>query len=67
MGHIRIGRLPKSARWREVVGLMQSDDAASADVARATLLASEDYLRAAANDPALVRAYWTLVRLMAGA
>lgn len=67
MGHIRIGRLPKSARWREVVGLMQSDDATSADVARATLLASEDYLRVAANDPALVRAYWTLVRLMAGA
>ena len=67
MGHIRLGRLPKSARWREVVGVMESDPQNAERIAAATLVASEDYLRSARNDPALGRAYWTLVRLMAAA
>ena len=67
LGHIRLGRLPKSARWREVVGVMESDPQNAERIAAATLVASEDYLRSVRNDPALGRAYWTLVRLMAAA
>ena len=63
LGHLRIGTLPKSARWREVVGLIESSPGDASGIARATLLASEDYLRGVSNDPALVRAYWMLVRL----
>lgn len=67
MGHIRLGVLPKSARWREVVGLMEADPDSAAQIAGATLAASERYLISIREDPALVRAYWTLVRLMAAA
>ena len=67
MGHIRLGELPKSARWREVVGLIESDSRSAERIAGATLVASEDYLRSIRNDPALVRTYWTLVRVMAAA
>ncbi len=67
MGHIRLGRLPTSARWREVVAVMESDPQSAERIAAASLVASEDYLRSVRNDPALTRAYWTLVRLMAAA
>ena len=67
MGHIRLGRLPKTARWREVVGLMESEPDSANKIAAATVLAAEDYLRGLARDPALTFTYWTLVRLMSAA
>jgi hypothetical protein len=45
MGHIRLGRLPKSARWSRVVGLITEDDGAAARVAASTVTAAEEHLR----------------------
>ena len=63
MGHIRLGRLPKSARWSRIVGLMTEDGAADR-VAAATVVAAEQHLRDVAQDGSLTEAYWLLVRLM---
>lgn len=64
MGHIRLGRLPKSARWSRVVGLMTEDDGAAARIAASTVVAAEEHLRDVAQDGSLTQAYWLLVRLM---
>ena len=50
MGHIRLGTLPQSKKWREVIRLL--DSAASLeDVAEAAARASETDLRRASDDP----------------
>ena len=37
MGHIRIGRLPKSRQWSEIVDLIGNEQAEVSDVARAVV------------------------------
>ena len=64
MGHIRLGRLPKSARWAQVVAVLSLGETDSARVASATVLAADEYLRSLASDPSLTRTYLLLVRLM---
>jgi hypothetical protein len=50
MGHIRLGTLPQSKKWREVIGLLDSD-ASMEDVAEAAARASELDLKRASDDP----------------
>jgi hypothetical protein len=63
MGHIRLGRLPKTLRWRGVVALLDESPVDVSAVARATALAAEERLRELAHDPALTRCFWVLTRL----
>jgi hypothetical protein len=63
MGHLRVGRLPKTHNWQEVVGLLDAAPDDTAAVARATVTAAEGRLRALANDPALTYCVWLLTRL----
>lgn len=63
MGHLRLGRLPKTRRWREVVELLDSSPADPGAVARAAALAAEDRLRALARDPSLTYCFWLLTRI----
>ena len=51
MGHIRLGTLQQSKKWRDVVGLLESD-APIADIAEAAAKASELDLKRASDDPA---------------
>ena len=62
MGHTRLGRLPRTRKWQEVVGLVGAG-ADTADVAAATLDASQRGLEDAARDPALVHSFWLLTQL----
>jgi hypothetical protein len=62
MGHIRLGTLPRTRRWKEVIDLVGCG-ASSAAVAGATLDAVEQDLEKAANDPALKRAFWLLSQI----
>src|SRR5712692_3225837 len=62
MGHTRLGRLPRTRKWQEVVGLVAAG-ADTADVAAATLDASMRGLEDAARDPALLRSFWLLTQL----
>jgi hypothetical protein len=50
MGHVRLGTLSQTKRWREVVGLLKSE-ASLQDVAAAAAEASEADLKRASDDP----------------
>lgn len=62
MGHVRLGTLPKSRKWRQVVELLV-EGAGAAEIAAASTDAAEHALRIAAKDPALVRAFWLLTQI----
>jgi len=67
MGHNRIGRLPRTLRWRQVVSLLDEPSLDASAVARASSLAAEVRLRRLANDPTLVHCFWILTRLATAA
>ena len=62
MGHIRLGRLPRTRKWQEVVALVETG-ADTAFVAAATLDASKRGFDDVASDPALVHSFWLLTQL----
>lgn len=62
MGHIRLGNLPRTRKWREVVRLLGSG-AGTPQIAAATLDAAKLGLEEAAGDPALVHSFWLLTQL----
>ena len=63
MGHTLVGDLPKSARWRAVVALLDDDQLSAPELARLTLLASRQRLLQLRGDPSLTYCFWLLVRL----
>ncbi len=70
MGHIRLGRLPKSQRWQQVVGLLSANGTVGPDPARvaaATARAARTRLGRLESDPVLGYAVWLLARLAAAA
>lgn len=62
MGHIRLGNLPRSRKWQQVVGLIQGG-AGTAQLANATISAAEKGLNIAAEDAGLVETIWLLTQL----
>jgi hypothetical protein len=62
MGHIRLGNLPKTRKWNQVVSLI----AGGADVKRvaaASADAAEHGLQRASNDESLAQAFWLLTQI----
>jgi len=62
MGHIRLGNLPRTRKWQEVVGLIEGG-AGTAQIANATITAAERGLNLAAQDKGLVETVWLLTQL----
>jgi hypothetical protein len=62
MGHLRLGELPKSRRWREVVEKLRVGESV-AELAAATAEAAESELESAKGDPALGFIVWLLTQL----
>jgi hypothetical protein len=62
MGHIRLGELPRTRKWRQVVGLIEGG-AGTAQVANATIHAAEAGLSFAAEDKGVVETIWLLSQL----
>lgn len=62
MGHTRLGRLPRTRNWQDVIDLVGAG-VATADIAAATLNASKGGLEDAARDPALLHSFWLLTQL----
>jgi hypothetical protein len=62
MGHIRLGDLPRTRRWQEVVALI-AGGAQADQVANAAVRAAERVLGRAFQDDGLVEALWLLLRL----
>jgi hypothetical protein len=62
MGHKRLGTLPKTKRWQQVIASLD-DGESVARVAAASSDAAEGALSRAATDPTLIRAFWLLTQL----
>lgn len=62
MGHVRLGRLPGTRKWEQVVGLL-SDGADLESIAAASSDAGEASLARAPKDPAFARAFWLLTQI----
>jgi hypothetical protein len=62
MGHTRLGNLPKTQKWAQVIALIQSL-ADPAMVAAATLRASKEGLDRVTRDPALIHSFWLLTQI----
>jgi hypothetical protein len=62
MGHIRLGNLPRTRKWQQVVALIEGG-AGTAQVANATVTAAEQGLNLAAEDKGLVETIWLLTQL----
>src|SRR5262245_18184446 len=62
MGHIRLGTLPKTQKWQEVVGLI-AEGADVEYVAAASANAAEHAIERASNDPGLAHAFWLLTQI----
>lgn len=63
MGHIRLGKLPATRRWREVVAFLTEGEVDVADLADAVARASDKSLKQAIRDPAFVEALWLLIKI----
>ncbi len=62
MGHIRLGRLPRTRKWQQVVALLE--EAAPVDgIAAASADAAEAGIRQAISDPALSHSFWLLTQI----
>lgn len=59
MGHIRLGTLPRTRKWIQVLDLI-GGGAGTPEVAAATMEASQRGLAKAASDPGLVHTVWLL-------
>ena len=62
MGHVRLGSLPRTRKWREVVGLI-AGGAGVDEVAGATSQAAQKGLDLAHDDPGLCHAVWLLTKI----
>lgn len=62
MGHLRLGELPRTRKWQQVVGLIDGG-AGTAQVANATIVAAEGGLKEAGSDAGLVETIWLLTQV----
>jgi hypothetical protein len=62
MGHIRLGNLPRTRKWQQVVALIEGG-AGAAQIANATITAAEQSFQKAAEDKGLRETIWLLCQL----
>ncbi len=62
MGHIRLGRLPRTRKWQQVVALLE-EAASVGGIAAASADAAEAGIRQAIGDPALSHSFWLLTQI----
>lgn len=62
MGHVRLGKLPRTRKWQQVVALIEGG-AGAAQLANATITAAEKDLNLAAEDKGLVETVWLLTQI----
>ena len=66
MGHITLGNLPRTRKWRQVIALIETG-AGTAQVANATIDAADRGLKEAGKDKGLVETIWLLCQLLLSA
>lgn len=63
MGHVRLGKLPATKKWREVVELLGARQLVVADIAAAVERSADRSLSTAIQDPGFVESFWLLLML----
>lgn len=63
MGHLHLGRLPKTRRWIDVVELLDASPEDAAGIAAGVVVAADRRLKALASDPSLGYCFWLLTRI----
>lgn len=63
MGHNRLGRLPKTRRWVQVLELLDTSPQETAQIAGLVAEAADLRLRRLADDPSLTYCFWLLTRI----
>lgn len=67
MGHIRVGRLPRTRNWLKVSELLAESPEAAPLIASATVEAADHQLRELADNHALNYSFWLLARIATAA
>lgn len=62
MGHVRLGNLPRTRKWQQVIALIEGG-AGTAQIVNATITAAEQGFTLAAEDKGLVETIWLLTQL----
>ena len=62
MGHVRLGVLPKSRKWRQVVEELDRGESVGV-IAALAADAAESSLQQATGDPAFLHAFWLLTQI----
>lgn len=63
LGHVRLGRLPASKKWQQVVQYLADPEVDLGRLAEAVSAAAEDSLAGAARDPGFIEAFWLLIMI----
>src|SRR5687767_1282245 len=67
MGHIRLGRLPRTNNWNQVVDSLAADDSSTRFVASTTSWAADHRSARLRSDPSLTYCVWLLARIASAA
>jgi hypothetical protein len=67
MGHIRIGRIPKTKAWLGIFNSLESDSLNTAALAQATATAVQQEFSTLEKDRAINYCFWVLIRLATAA
>lgn len=63
MGHVRLGKLPASQKWKDIVAYLAAGDVDVGHLANAIYKATEKALKRAATDAAFVEVCWLLIKI----
>lgn len=63
MGHLRLGRLPKTRHWIDVIRLLDTAPQDYAGIASGVVLAADSKLKELSSDPSLGYCFWLLTRI----
>src|SRR5207249_4150951 len=67
MGHIRLGRLPKSRNWSQVFDTLDDTSLSPPQLASAVSKAAKDEISDLQHDAGINYCFWTLVRVVSAA
>ncbi len=67
MGHIRVGRLPKTKPWAGLFDHLRSDEINAAQIAQATSAAAQEQFASLEGDRRINHSFWFLIRLVTAA
>lgn len=67
MGHIRLGRLPKTYKWRNVFQALESDELSPETIAKAISQSARNEFDSLKGDPSLSFCFWVLVSVVSAA